>query len=125
MYLFNIIYKTTNPHNQFFFIRLCEFTLSPNNLITSILRTSCGHILSPPQKVRRNLRHDYSPLTINAPFLITQMAEVAEWRFYLILRECIFLKKNFSSAGECISLMLWADLLMLSTLIHLCQDLDL
>ena len=39
-YILIAIYETTNPHNRFFFYRLCGFTLSPNNLITSLPRTS-------------------------------------------------------------------------------------
>ena len=30
----------TNPHNRYFFNRLCGFTLSPNSLIALLLRTS-------------------------------------------------------------------------------------
>ena len=44
------------PHNRFFY-RLCGFTLSPNNLITSLPRTS--FLLSLPllSRVRENHQH--------------------------------------------------------------------
>ena len=76
-YIFFHSAQTTNSHNRFFFFCLYGFTSSPDNLLTSILRTFCEHILSPPQKVRRNPLQDHFSLKINTPFLITQMAEVA------------------------------------------------
>ena len=53
-----------------------DYADSPYHLITSssqsYIRTSCGHFLSPPQKVRRNcFQHPFS-LKINTPSLITQ-----------------------------------------------------
>ena len=73
-----LAYRTLYPQylqeeaKQKFFYQLCGFALSPNNLITPIPRTSYGHFLSPPQKVRRNcFQHPFS-LKINAPFLIMQ-----------------------------------------------------
>ena len=62
----------TNPHNRFFFIRLCRFFLSPTNLITFILRTFCKHI-SPLLKKSAEI-HFQHPffLKINTPFLFTQ-----------------------------------------------------
>ena len=60
-----------------------DYADSPYHLITStspsygLPANTFSDILIPPQKVRRNLRHDYSPLKINAPFLIRSMAEVA------------------------------------------------
>ena len=44
--------QTANPHNRFFFIRLCGFALLPNNLITSILRTFCKGLSSLIYSVR-------------------------------------------------------------------------
>ena len=41
--------QTTKPYNRFFFYRLCGFSLSPNNLITSIPRTFREHILRQSQ----------------------------------------------------------------------------
>ena len=38
---FCILFKLTNPHNRFFFYRLCGFALLSYNLITSLPRTSC------------------------------------------------------------------------------------
>ena len=61
--------QTTNPYNQFFFIRLYGFALLPNNLITSILRTFREHILRPPQKVRRNRFQDAFSLKIKTPIM--------------------------------------------------------
>ena len=37
---FCILFKLTNPHNRFFFYRLCGFTLLLHNYITSLPRTS-------------------------------------------------------------------------------------
>ena len=44
--------QTTNPHNRFFFIRLCGFSLSPNNLIASTPRTFCKGLSSLIYSVR-------------------------------------------------------------------------
>ena len=38
---FCVFSKQTNPHNRFFFYRLCGFALLFYNLITSLPRTSC------------------------------------------------------------------------------------
>ena len=81
--------STTNLHNRFFLIRLCGFALSPNNLITSILRTSCGHFLSPPQKVRRNCFQHPLSLKINTPF-----RHFHHMSFYKYSRVIFFVKKN-------------------------------
>ena len=45
-----MLFFLENPHNRLFFIRLCGFSLSPNNFITSIPRTSYGHFLRHSQK---------------------------------------------------------------------------
>ena len=49
---FCILFKLTNPHNRFFFYRLCGFALLSYTLITSLPRTS--YILSkvPLSRVR-------------------------------------------------------------------------
>ena len=45
-----MLFFLENPHNRLLFIRLCGFSLSPNNFITSIPRTSYGHFLRHSQK---------------------------------------------------------------------------
>ena len=52
---FCVFSKQANPHNRFFFYRLCGFSLLPYNLTTSLPRTFYGHstnvflrVLSPP-----------------------------------------------------------------------------
>ena len=40
---FSVPFKPINPHNRFFFYRLCGFTLLLYNHITSLLRTFYGH----------------------------------------------------------------------------------
>lgn len=45
--IYSNAYELTNPHNQFFFFRLCEFALSPYCLFS---RTFYVHILSHPWK---------------------------------------------------------------------------
>ena len=60
-------YKKTNPHNRLFFIRLCGFALSPNNLIASSYGLSTdafsAHLKSPQ-------------IFLPTPFLITQHDEI-------------------------------------------------
>ena len=59
-------------HFSLFRFHLSVFSFPFSLFSFKFPRTFCGHILSPPQKVRRNsFEHPFS-LKINAPFLITQ-----------------------------------------------------
>ena len=44
--------QNNNPHNRFFFYRLCGFALLPHNLITSLPRTSFPLSLALLSRVR-------------------------------------------------------------------------
>ena len=67
LYYFYVVFRS-DPHNRYFFNRLCGFILSPNNLITSLPRTSSYlssalilRVRRSPQKALLHFRRDTEP----------------------------------------------------------------